>query len=83
MGNNTYQNSDILYEVALENGQGTIKSPNKPGPGWVRVTPEIEKLHAEMHQSSLRNIAELEILLREAEAELLYRTTHGLTISTS
>lgn len=83
MGNNTYQNSDKLYEVVLENGQETIKLPNKPGPGWVRVTPEIEKLHADMHQASLRNIAELEILLREAEAELLYRTTHGLTTSTS
>lgn len=67
MSNNMYKNGDKLYEVVSENGQETIKSPNKPGPGWVRVTPEISKLHAELQQGSRRNIESLSALLKDIE----------------
>ena len=65
MEKKTYNNGNKMYEVFLENGQETIRSLNKPGEGWVRSTPEITQLHAEMQQGSRQNIKSLAALLKD------------------
>ena len=76
-----YEQNGKKYEIKIVEGVETIESETKPGPGWIRTTPETSKILKEISEDIQAYDKKLKKMLEEIEEEfkeeLAYRRSLG------
>ena len=65
-----FEYDNKTYDVTVEDGVEIIKSPNKPGPGWVQVNDEIVQWAKEYQKQHVEWSAQAKEAIRILTADL-------------